>query len=82
MHGATALDRLADIYVSAIPELRVEIARAVEALNRRLAHNPYEEGESRSGNLRITFPKHLVVHFRVITADRLVNVIAISKSGW
>ena len=70
MHNVTwkpaALDHLADIYVNTNPIRREEIARAIDALNRRLAQDPYDEGEPRSGNERITFIAHMVVQFRVL----------------
>ena len=46
------------------------MAAAVEALNDRLRRDPLAEGESREGNLRITFVPLLAVTFHVSQADR------------
>lgn len=74
------LDRLSDLYVAADPAERERMASGVEALNRRLAMNPTEEGESREGDQRVTFTPFLVVRFRVNLMTDTVRVIAVARS--
>ncbi len=74
------LDRLADLYVGAEPADRERTAAGVEALNRRLATNPTEEGESRDGDQRVTFTPCLVVRFRVNLMSDAVRVIGVARS--
>jgi hypothetical protein len=57
------------------------MAAAVEALNNRLQRDPLAEGESREGNLRITFMSQFAVTFHVSAKDRVVHVIGIQKFG-
>ena len=75
------LDKLADLYVAAGPDERQRMADGVDALNRRLAARPLDEGESRDGSLRITFTGLLAVRFRVNQADRTVRVVGVSRFG-
>jgi hypothetical protein len=77
----SALDKLAEIYVAAEPGERERISSGVEALNLRLAMAPLEEGESRGGSLRMSFPDLLAVGFRVNNADLTVRVIAVGRYG-
>lgn len=76
-----ALDNFADLYVGASPEEREQMAAGVEALNRRLADNPFEEGESRSGSARVTFVPLLMVRFRIEAAAGVVRVTDVSRYG-
>jgi hypothetical protein len=75
------LDELAELYVAADPADRARMAAAVEALNARLLADPLAEGESREGNLRITFIPLLAVTFHVSRSDHVVHVIGIQKFG-
>ena len=76
-----ALNQLADIYVTADPAERQRTAAAVDALNARLRSNPLNEGESRAGDLRVTFISLLIVGFRVFPSDRVVRVISVRRYG-
>lgn len=76
-----ALDKLADLYVAANPMDHDRMAAGVDALNRRLARRPLDEGESRGGELRVAFPDLLAVRFRVNTAARAVRVVAVGRYG-
>jgi hypothetical protein len=76
-----ALDRLADIFVAVDPNTRGRIERAVSRLNTRLASDPLTEGESRSGNDRITFIDVLAVQFTVHAAQDIVRVYYVSRFG-
>jgi plasmid stabilization system protein ParE len=59
-----ALDRLADLYVSAAtPADRDALARHVERSNRRLAADPHGLGESRGPGRRVWFSPPLMVAF-------------------
>lgn len=61
-----AFDDLADAYVGATPEERVDIERAVLRVNRLLREAPEDQGESRGGANRVMFEGRLVVRFRVV----------------
>jgi hypothetical protein len=76
-----ALDELADLYVAADPADRARMASAVAALNARLQFDPLAEGESREGNLRITFVPLLAVTFQVSESDQVVRVIGVQRYG-
>jgi plasmid stabilization system protein ParE len=78
--GGRALDQLADIYVALPLDAQRQTAAAVDAMNHRLTERPHEEGESRGGNLRITFPDALVVRFRVDEIKRTVRVTNVKRS--
>lgn len=76
-----ALDDFADLYVAATPTERERMANGVEALNRRLAIRPAEEGESREEDVRITFTPLFVIRFRVNLMTDTVRVVAIEPYG-
>lgn len=57
--------------------LRQRVTEAASLLDRALARNPYEVGESREGTRRIAFETPLAIDFEVIEADRLVRVLAL-----
>ena len=76
-----ALDAFADLYVAADPPGRGRMAAGVEALNRRLADRPSDEGESREGDLRIVFSALLVVRFRVDLIADMVQVESVDRYG-
>lgn len=72
---ATALDRLADVFVAADPADRDEIERAVERINKELADDPEQLGESRSSeNRRVWFSFPLMVMFEIRRPEGLVQV--------
>lgn len=72
----SAYDDLADIWVAATVDDRAAIERAVLRANRLLTEDPENEGESRSGNVRVLFAPPLVVWYRVQPGPRarVVNV--------
>ena len=76
-----ALEEFADVYVTATPEERERLAATVEALNSRLQSDPFNEGESRSGGYRITFPRMLAVIFRVDEKECVVYVVSVKRYG-
>ena len=78
--GGRALDQLAEIYVALPLDEQRRTAAAVDAMNHRLAARPHEEGESRGGNLRITFPDGIVVRFRVDEINQTVRVTNVRRS--
>jgi len=72
---ATALDRLADVFVAADPAARDEIERAVERINAELADDPERLGESRASETRrVWFYFPLMVMFEVRRSEGLVLV--------
>jgi hypothetical protein len=76
-----ALDALADVYVTLDLTDQDRVTAAVQALNTRLASNPLDEGESRSGRYRITFVDGHVVRFWVDEPTGVVRVTAVGPYG-
>ncbi|HKB05788.1 MAG TPA: hypothetical protein VKD90_26565 [Gemmataceae bacterium] len=70
----TALNELADDMVRADLPTQDLIARQVEALNRRLATDPLNEGESRTGRVRVAFADPVGILFTVSEIDQVVWV--------
>jgi plasmid stabilization system protein ParE len=54
---------------------RGEVTRAADRIDRLLAQNPSQEGESREQDLRVSFQTPLGVLFRVRPDDCIVEVI-------
>ena len=75
------LDKLAAIYVAADPAERDRMGAGVESFNARLAVDPLEVGESRSGGYRVAFPSLLEVYFHVNVAMRRVQVTDVTRYG-
>lgn len=75
------LDELADIMVSSNLDTQDRITVAVERLNRRLMNHPLDEGESRTGDIRVTFIDFLQVRFRVDVPGNTVRVNGIKRYG-
>ena len=71
----SAKQHLADIWLSA--EDRAAIASAADRIDRLLASDPLDVGESRSGNDRILIDVPLAVVFEVSELDRRVDVLTI-----
>ncbi len=70
-----SLDTLADFYVAADVESRLVIELAAERINRELAQNPLEHGESRDSLYRrVWFVPPLVVIFDVVMSEGKVVV--------
>jgi hypothetical protein len=67
-----AENELAAIWVASAD--RNAVTRAAAELDRRLAENGPEEGDSRPNNMRITFARPLAVLFRVDATARSVSV--------
>jgi len=75
----SALNALADIWTNASDKNAV--TRASNTLDRRLATNPLDLGESRDGNERIGFEPPLQILFRVDVAERTAHVTAVGVFG-
>ncbi|MBX9626907.1 MAG: hypothetical protein K2X82_24110 [Gemmataceae bacterium] len=74
------LDRLADLYVAEPdPAVREAIARCVEAINRRLAADPWTLGESRGPGRRVWFHPPLLVGYELLPGGR-VRVFHVNRS--
>jgi hypothetical protein len=69
-----ALNELAALWLAASSAERQAITAATHALEARLAHDPEQEGESRSGTSRITFAPPLAVWFRIDAAEQAVTI--------
>jgi hypothetical protein len=76
-----ALDQLADVFVSLDLATQDQLTAAIEALNRRLATDPLDEGESRNAPFRVTFVGSRGVLFRVDAAKRAVQVTEVRWYG-
>lgn len=76
-----AFDDLADAYVRASPDERVDIERAVVRVNRLLGEAPERQGESRGGVNRVMFEGRLVVHFRVVPGG-VARVLRVRWAPW
>jgi hypothetical protein len=70
-----ALNELAAIWLAVDPALRQVVTRASDAVERRLEHDPLNEGESRSRGRRITFEPPLTIIFRIEADGRTVSVL-------
>ena len=71
----TALDRLTEIWLEASD--RAMINSAVEEIDRLLALQPRDAGESRSENIRIVFCSPLGVFFEIDDAFATVHVLRV-----
>ncbi|MEO2091422.1 MAG: hypothetical protein ABGY75_18345 [Gemmataceae bacterium] len=56
---------------------RAAVTTASTELDRRMAADPENEGESRVGSRRITFEKPLAIYFDVDTVRRRVQVVRV-----
>jgi hypothetical protein len=56
---------------------REAVTTASAELDRRLADDPEDEGESRVNTLRITFEKPLAIYFDVNSEKKLVQVVRV-----
>ena len=77
----SVLDELADIYVSATGPERDRMASGIEAFNGRLARDPFDVGESRSGGNRLAFIPLLMVWFNVNKTTRRIVVTGVARYG-
>lgn len=75
-----ALDQLADIWVAATQDDRDVIERAVLEVNRELADDPANKGESRSGGRRTLIASPLTVWFRVLPGQQ-ARVFGVRRHG-
>jgi len=71
----TALGRLAELWIEATD--RSAVTAAVEEIDRILAADPHDAGESRSGQTRILFVAPLGVFFDIHDSSRLVEVLKV-----
>jgi hypothetical protein len=76
-----ALDLLADVVESLDLASQDQLTSAIETLNRRLASDPLDEGESRNSPYRVTFVGSLGVLFPVEAANGVVRVTEVKWHG-
>ncbi|MBO0699150.1 MAG: hypothetical protein J2P46_12205 [Zavarzinella sp.] len=79
--SAVALDQLAAIFVTFDLDTQRRVAIAVEALNRRLALRPFDEGEARAGSGRVVFIDRLIVGFSIDAAAEEVRIAGVTPYG-
>ncbi len=75
LYRPSAQDHLANIWLTA-PDQQA-VADAADEIDRILAANPLDAGESRGGNSRIIIERPLTVLYDVYTDDSLVEVFAV-----
>lgn len=71
----SAQRRLTDIWVVA-PDRRA-VTGAADAIDKLLRASPQDQGESRSGSVRILIVSPLAVVYDILEADRLVEVLSV-----
>ena len=71
-----AVERLTQLLTSLTPGDWERVVAAVNQLDSLMAEESHGQGESRTGNDRVTFVEPLGVLFEVNAADRRVNVLA------
>ena len=69
----TALDRLAELWLEA--DNRSAVTTAVDEIDRILAGDPHNAGESRSGETRVLFVAPLGVFFEIPDSSKVVDVL-------
>ena len=72
---SAAQDELADIWNSA--QNRQSVTDAANQVDQLLKTAPHEQGEARSGTLRILFVEPIGVIFDVNDQDRIVSVVQV-----
>lgn len=72
-----AIEQLEDLCNQANARMLEQILDAVDDVNRRLARDPHNEGESRAYGIRITFVWPLAVFFRVEPDGQNVTVLRV-----
>jgi hypothetical protein len=72
-----AENHLAEEWMAAPAQERVQITSAAHAIDQFLAVDATDVGESRGPNCRILFVPPLAVHFEVREPDRIVVVLAV-----
>lgn len=70
---------LADIWLRADSAQRRAITAAAHAIDRRLAINPDDQGESRDAVCRVLFERPLGITFQVERGRDLVHVLRVWK---
>lgn len=68
---------LIELWGLADPPLQARISAAVNMLEQRLSRDPLNEGESRDGDIRMTFESPLGISFVVDTDAKTVTVIKV-----
>jgi plasmid stabilization system protein ParE len=74
----TAERRLTEIWLAA-PDRR-EVTAAAARLDNLLRKDAHTCGESRSGDVRVTFELPLGIDFEVLEADRIVYVLTVWRT--
>jgi len=66
---------LLELWAMADPMLRARISATINELERRLAQDPLNEGESRIDEVRVAFERPLGIKFTVDTVSMIVTVL-------
>jgi hypothetical protein len=73
------LDALSDLYVVLSLVEQDAMAKSVAGINRKLAENPDELGESRSPWVRVWFTDGLILRFDIDPAEQKVTVYEVTR---
>jgi hypothetical protein len=74
-----ALDQLSDLYVVLSLIEQDAMAKSVTGINRRLAENPEDLGESRTPWVRVWFVDGLILRFDIHPAEQVVTVYEVTR---
>jgi hypothetical protein len=74
-----ALDQLADLYVVLSLVDQDALAKSISRINKTLAINPHELGESRTPWVRVWFVDGLIVRFDIDPTKQEVTVYEVSR---
>lgn len=74
----SAEDQLAEIWMAATDREAVTVAS--DRIDRTLADDPVDAGESRPDGYRVLIELPLVVYFHILEADRMVRVLRVIGS--
>jgi hypothetical protein len=73
-----ALEQLAEIWLDTPDPPAVTAANA--EIDRRLARDPWSQGESRAGTRRVLVERPLIVAYEIIEDDRKVIVLKVGRT--
>ena len=73
----SAMNELAEVWVTSSSNIRSEITSAVAKIDRLLGASPLDIGESRSSGIRVLFADGLAVEYHVLLDDRRVTVVRV-----
>ena len=73
-----ALERLAELWLDASDPSAVTAANL--EIDRRLARDPWSQGESRAGTRRVFVERPLIIAYEIIEDDKRVIVLKVGRT--